>query len=110
MIRSWLFAALLALLTPLPAAEHPIQPGASPQTVLDAAAAGDRLVFTGVVSSIVDLEKIPGLVPAVDPEYQVAPQAQRKRSRRSSLKPGRRSSSHHAIVHNIGQKMRKPVA
>ncbi len=28
--------------------------------------ANDRLVFTGIVSTIVDLEKIPGLVPAVD--------------------------------------------
>ncbi len=28
--------------------------------------AGDRLVFTGVVSTIVDLQKIPGLVPAGD--------------------------------------------
>jgi di/tricarboxylate transporter len=28
--------------------------------------AGDRLVFTGVVSTIVDLQKIPGLVPAAD--------------------------------------------
>ena len=31
----------------------------------------DRLVFTGVVSTIVDLEKIPGLVPAVDTRYEV---------------------------------------
>lgn len=41
--------------------------------------AGDRLVFTGVVSSIVDLEKIVGLVPAADPEYQVSPHLQRRR-------------------------------
>lgn len=34
--------------------------------------AGDRLVFTGVVSSIIELEKIPGLIPAVDPTYEVA--------------------------------------
>jgi di/tricarboxylate transporter len=40
---------------------------------------GDRLVFTGVVSSIIELEKIPGLVPAADPAYEVAPQAQRGR-------------------------------
>jgi di/tricarboxylate transporter len=31
----------------------------------------DRLVFTGVVNTIVDLEKIPGLVPAADASYEV---------------------------------------
>ncbi len=35
--------------------------------------AGDRLVFTGVVSTIVDLKKIPGLVPAADATYEVSP-------------------------------------
>ena len=40
---------------------------------------GDRLVFTGIVSSILDLEKIPGLVPTADPEYEVSPQQQRGR-------------------------------
>lgn len=39
----------------------------------------DRLIFTGVVSSIVELERIPGLVPAADPTYEVAPQSQVKR-------------------------------
>lgn len=39
----------------------------------------DRLVFTGVVSSIVELEKIVGLVPAADPTYEVTPQQQSKR-------------------------------
>ncbi|HBE72304.1 MAG TPA: SLC13 family permease [Planctomycetaceae bacterium] len=34
----------------------------------------DRLVFTGVVSTIVDLEKIPGLIPAADINYEIAPQ------------------------------------
>ena len=34
--------------------------------------AEDRMVFTGVVSTIVDLEKIPGLVPAADTRYEVA--------------------------------------
>jgi di/tricarboxylate transporter len=33
----------------------------------------DRLIFTGVVSTIVDLEKIPGLVPATDSRYEVSP-------------------------------------
>ncbi len=41
--------------------------------------AGDRLVFTGIVSTIVDLEKIPGLTPAADSSYVVTPQAQRGR-------------------------------
>lgn len=41
--------------------------------------ANDRLIFTGVVSSIVELEKIPGLVPAGDPSYEVAPREQRRR-------------------------------
>ncbi len=31
--------------------------------------AGDRLTFTGVVSTIVDLERIPGLVPVADDAY-----------------------------------------
>jgi di/tricarboxylate transporter len=35
--------------------------------------ADDRLVFTGVVNTIVDLEKIPGLVPAADSHYEVSP-------------------------------------
>ncbi len=35
--------------------------------------ADDRLVFTGVVSTIVDLEKIPGLVPAADARYDITP-------------------------------------
>ena len=39
----------------------------------------DRLVFTGVVSNIVELERIPGLVHAVDPTYEVAPASQVKR-------------------------------
>ena len=33
----------------------------------------DRLVFTGVVSTIVDLEKVPGLVPAANAQYEVSP-------------------------------------
>jgi di/tricarboxylate transporter len=41
--------------------------------------ANDRLVFTGVVSTIVDLEKIPGLVPAADARYEVVPVEQRDR-------------------------------
>ncbi|MBX3435228.1 MAG: SLC13 family permease [Pirellulales bacterium] len=39
----------------------------------------DRVLFTGVVSSIVELERIPGFVPAADPTYEVAPGQQRRR-------------------------------
>src|SRR4051794_14359810 len=41
--------------------------------------ANDRLVFTGVVNTIVDLEKIPGLIPAADARYEVSPVSQRGR-------------------------------
>ena len=34
--------------------------------------ANDRMVFTGVVSTIVDLEKIPGLIPAAETRYEVS--------------------------------------
>jgi len=45
----------------------------TPVTPSDVIHAGDRLVFTGVVSTIVDLEKIPGLVPAADLAYEIHP-------------------------------------
>jgi di/tricarboxylate transporter len=41
--------------------------------------ANDRLIFTGIVGTIVDLEKIPGLVPAADASYEVTPDPQRGR-------------------------------
>ncbi len=41
--------------------------------------AGDRLVFTGVVDTIVDLEKIPGFVPAADSAYEVDPRLRHAR-------------------------------
>lgn len=41
--------------------------------------ADDRLVFTGIVNSIMELERIPGLVPAVDPSYEISVQGQRHR-------------------------------
>jgi di/tricarboxylate transporter len=41
--------------------------------------ANDRLVFTGIVSSILELEKIAGLVPIADPDYEVSPRQQRRR-------------------------------
>ena len=42
-------------------------------------AADDRLVFTGIVGTIVDLDKIQGLVPAADARYEVTPDPQRGR-------------------------------
>ena len=39
----------------------------------------DRLIFTGVVNTIVDLEKIPGLVPAADITYELHPQTRSQR-------------------------------
>ncbi|MCA9116427.1 MAG: SLC13 family permease, partial [Planctomycetaceae bacterium] len=41
--------------------------------------AQDRLVFTGIVSSIIELEKIVGLVPIVDPDYLASSKQQRRR-------------------------------
>ena len=40
---------------------------------------GDRLIFTGVVGTIVDLEKIPGLVPAADTTYEFHSQTRHRR-------------------------------
>ncbi len=48
----------------------------SPQDVIHAS---DRLIFTGVVSTIVDLEKIPGLVPAADITYEIHPETRTRR-------------------------------
>lgn len=42
--------------------------------------AGDRLTFTGVVGSIVELERIPGLVPAADEGYEA--RSAKRRGRR----------------------------
>lgn len=39
----------------------------------------DRLIFTGVVTTIVDLVRIPGLVPAADITYDVHPRRRRQR-------------------------------
>jgi di/tricarboxylate transporter len=41
--------------------------------------ANDRLVFAGVVSSVVDLQKITGLIPVVDPAYESSPVKQAQR-------------------------------
>ncbi|MEX2308051.1 MAG: SLC13 family permease [Pirellulales bacterium] len=39
----------------------------------------DRLVFTGVVSSVVELQQITGLVPVADPAYESSPASQLSR-------------------------------
>jgi len=51
----------------------------TPVTPNDVIHAGDRLVFTGVVTTIVDLEKIPGLVPAADMTYELHPTRRQQR-------------------------------
>ena len=51
----------------------------TPVTPHDIVHVGDRLIFTGVVSTIVDLEKIPGLVPAADTTYEVHPKRRQQR-------------------------------
>ncbi len=45
----------------------------------DIVRAGDRLVFTGVVSTIIDLVRIPGLVPANDTAHRLHPAQRRQR-------------------------------
>lgn len=45
----------------------------TPVTPGDVIQAHDRMVFTGVVSTIADLERIPGLVPAADITYEFRP-------------------------------------
>jgi len=51
----------------------------SPVTPEEEIQAGDRLVFTGIVGTIVELEKIPGLVPAADRAYDLSPAGRRER-------------------------------
>jgi di/tricarboxylate transporter len=41
--------------------------------------ADDRLVFTGLVRTIIDLQRIPGLVPAEETHYEISTQARRSR-------------------------------
>ncbi len=48
----------------------------SPQDVIQA---GDHLIFTGVVTTIADLERIPGLVPAADSTFEVQPAVRTRR-------------------------------
>ncbi|NOY30451.1 MAG: SLC13 family permease [Planctomycetes bacterium] len=48
----------------------------SPQDIIRS---GDRLVFTGVVTTIADLERIPGLVPAADSTFETLPAERTRR-------------------------------
>ena len=45
----------------------------TPVTPRDIVRAGDHLIFTGIVTTIADLERIPGLVPAVDRSFETKP-------------------------------------
>jgi di/tricarboxylate transporter len=51
----------------------------TPVTPRDTIRAGDRLIFTGVVTTIVDLVRIPGLVPAADITYEITATGPRPR-------------------------------
>lgn len=51
----------------------------APVTPNDTIREDDRLVFTGVVSTIVDLERIPGLVPAADTTFEFHPRQRHRR-------------------------------
>ncbi len=51
----------------------------TPVTPDDVILQGDRMVFTGVVQTIADLERIPGLVPAADMSYEFQPAVQTRR-------------------------------
>jgi di/tricarboxylate transporter len=51
----------------------------TPVTPRDVVHAHDRLIFTGVVSTIIDLEKIPGLIPAADESYEFHPHKRQQR-------------------------------
>ena len=51
----------------------------APVTPQDTIQSHDRMVFTGLVTTIVDLERIPGLVPAADITYEFQPAQRSKR-------------------------------
>ncbi len=51
----------------------------TPVTPNDVLMEGDRLVFTGVVETIADLERIPGLAPTADHTYESRPQHKMRR-------------------------------
>jgi di/tricarboxylate transporter len=51
----------------------------TPVSPEDPIQAGDRLVFSGVVGTIVDLQRIPGLVPAADSSFENEPRTRQQR-------------------------------
>ena len=51
----------------------------TPVSPAETIAAADRLIFTGVVETIIDLEQIPGLVPAADRAYELQPNKRQQR-------------------------------
>jgi di/tricarboxylate transporter len=96
----------------------------TPVTPNDTLRAGDRLIFTGVVTTIVDLEKIPGLVPAADMTYEFSQEAERTRQlseavlspsspligttvRRANFR--RRYNAGVVAVHRNGKRMKRKI-
>jgi len=51
----------------------------TPVSPRDVIARGDHLVFTGVVTTIADLERIPGLVPVADSSFETQPAERARR-------------------------------
>lgn len=51
----------------------------TPVSPNDMIRANDQLIFTGVVTTIADLERIPGLVPAVDSSFETRPEQRVRR-------------------------------
>ncbi|MCH2596108.1 MAG: SLC13 family permease [Pirellulales bacterium] len=51
----------------------------TPVSPADSIRQGDHLVFTGVVTTIADLERIPGLVPAADTTFETQPAERTRR-------------------------------
>lgn len=51
----------------------------TPVTPSDVIHSGDRLIFTGMVTTIIDLERIPGLIPAADQTYEFHPARKQQR-------------------------------
>ena len=96
----------------------------TPVTPNDTLRAGDRLIFTGVVTTIVDLEKIPGLVPAADTTYEFSVEGERVRQlseavlspsspligttvRRANFR--RRYNAGVVAVHRNGKRMKRKI-
>ncbi|MCR9120467.1 MAG: SLC13 family permease, partial [bacterium] len=81
----------------------------TPVTPRDRVQSGDRLIFTGIVTTIVDLEKIPGLTPAVDMTYEFHPK-QRQRRRLTEVVLSRSSPIIGLTVREAGFRQRYNAA